>query len=109
MRMPTSIRYASRVEETGFSASIGSVGDSYNNALAGTVNGLYQAECVFWEGPRAGADDLELATPFLGALVQPRAHPLRPRPATADRVRAEPLRSSNHVRQAAACGMTNPQ
>ena len=44
------------------SASIGSVGDSYDNALAETVNGLYKAECVFWEGPWAGADDLELAT-----------------------------------------------
>jgi len=58
----TSIRYTTRLEETGLSASIGSVGDSYDNALAETLNGLYKAECVFWEGPWAGADDLELAT-----------------------------------------------
>ena len=38
--------------------------DNYRsiNALAETVNGLYKAECVFWEGPWASADDLELAT-----------------------------------------------
>src|SRR5665647_2530828 len=33
-----------------------------DNALAETVNGLYKAELVFWEGPWKGADDLELAT-----------------------------------------------
>ena len=43
-------------------ASIGSVGDSYDNALAESVNGLYKAECVYWQGPWRGADDLELAT-----------------------------------------------
>src|SRR5690349_7989290 len=53
----TSVCYTSRLEETGLSTSIGSVGDSYDNALAETVNGLYKAECVFWEGPWAGADD----------------------------------------------------
>ena len=38
--------------------------DNYRsiNALAETLNGLYKAECVFWEGPWEGADDLELAT-----------------------------------------------
>jgi putative transposase len=58
----TSIRYTQRLVEAGLNASIGSVGDSYDNALAETVNGLYKAELVFWEGPWKGADDLELAT-----------------------------------------------
>jgi putative transposase len=43
-------------------ASIGTVGDSYDNALAESVNGLYKTELVRWEGPWRGLDDLELAT-----------------------------------------------
>jgi len=58
----TSIRYTDRLLDAGLRASIGSVGDSYDNAMAETVNGLYKAELVYWEGPWAGADDLELAT-----------------------------------------------
>jgi putative transposase len=58
----TSIRYTQRLVEAGLNASIGSVGDSYDNALAESVNGLYKTELVYWEGPWKGADDLELAT-----------------------------------------------
>ena len=58
----TSIRYTDRLVEAGLQASIGTVGDSYDNALAETVNGLYKAELVSWDGPWRGADDLELAT-----------------------------------------------
>lgn len=58
----TSIRYTQRMIEAGLNASIGSVGDSYDNALAESVNGLYKTELVYWEGPWKGADDLELAT-----------------------------------------------
>jgi len=58
----TSIRYTDRLVEAGLQASIGTVADSYDNALAETVNGLYKAELVYWEGPWRGADDLELAT-----------------------------------------------
>lgn len=58
----TSVRYTTRLTEAGLSASIGTVGDSYDNALAETTNGLYKAECVYWQGPWHGADDLELAT-----------------------------------------------
>lgn len=58
----TSLRYTARLAEAGLKPSIGTVGDSYDNALAETTNGLYKAECVFWEGPWAGADELELAT-----------------------------------------------
>jgi len=42
--------------------SVGSVGDSYDNALAESVIGLYKTELVFWQGPFKGLDDLELAT-----------------------------------------------
>ena len=60
----TSVRFTERLEEIGATPSIGTVADSYDNALAETTNGLYKAECVY--GPdAAGWDDvehLELAT-----------------------------------------------
>jgi putative transposase len=42
--------------------SIGTVGDSYDNAQAESLIGLYKLECVRHEGPWRGVDDLELAT-----------------------------------------------
>lgn len=60
----TSVRFTERLDEIGARPSIGTVADSYDNALAETTNGLYKAECVY--GPdTAGWDDvahLELAT-----------------------------------------------
>ncbi len=60
----TSVRFCERLDEIGARPSIGTVADSYDNALAETVNGLYKTECVY--GPdSAGWDDvvdLELAT-----------------------------------------------
>jgi len=60
----TSVRFTERLEEIGARPSIGTVADSFDNALAETTNGLYKAECVY--GPdAAGWDDvshLELAT-----------------------------------------------
>jgi putative transposase len=58
----TSIRYTSRLTDAGAVASIGSVGDSYDNALAESVIGLYKTECVHREGPWRSVDDVELAT-----------------------------------------------
>lgn len=58
----TSIRYAARLAEAGAVASIGSVGDSFDNALAESVVGLYKTECVRTDGPFRQVDDLELAT-----------------------------------------------
>lgn len=58
----TSIRYASRLLDAGALASIGTVGDSYDNALAESTIGLYKTECVRPEGPWRGVDDLELGT-----------------------------------------------
>jgi putative transposase len=58
----TAIRYADRLADAGAVASIGSVGDSYDNAMAESVIGLYKLECVRRDGPFRGVDDLELAT-----------------------------------------------
>jgi putative transposase len=58
----TSIRYTSRLAEAGAVASIGSVGDSFDNAMAESVIGLYKTECVRLDGPFRSVDDLELAT-----------------------------------------------
>ena len=60
----TSIRYGERLAEIGAVPSIGSVGDSYDNALAESVNGLYKAELVRGpsQGPWRTVDDVELAT-----------------------------------------------
>jgi putative transposase len=47
----------------GFNASVGSVGDSYDNALAETINnGLYKAEVIHKDGPWKGTDDVERET-----------------------------------------------
>jgi putative transposase len=61
----TSVRFTERLDEIGARPSIGTVADSFDNALAETTNGLYKAECV--RGPDAPAvwddvDQLELAT-----------------------------------------------
>jgi putative transposase len=58
----TSIRYSQRLLDAGALASIGSVGDSYDNAQAQSLIGLYKTECTKREGPWRGVDDLELAT-----------------------------------------------
>jgi putative transposase len=61
----TSIRYGERLAEIGATPSIGTVGDSYDNALAETVNGYFKAELVRGparSGPWKTVEDLELAT-----------------------------------------------
>ena len=57
-----SIRYTERLAEAGVVASVGSRGDSYDNALAETIIGLYKTELVRNKGPWRGLNDLELAT-----------------------------------------------
>ena len=57
-----SIRYTERLAETGAVNSVGSKGDSYDNALAETIIGLYKAELVRNRGPWRGLDDIEYAT-----------------------------------------------
>jgi putative transposase len=61
----TSIRYGERLAEIGAVPSIGTIGDSYDNALAETVNGYYKAELIYGPargGPGKTVEDVELAT-----------------------------------------------
>jgi len=61
----TSVRFTERLEEIGARPSIGTVADSFDNALAETTNGLYKTECVYGpDAPRPCDDveELELAT-----------------------------------------------
>ena len=61
----TSVRYGERLAEIGALPSIGSVGDSFDNALAETVNGYYKAELIYGparSGPWKTVADVELAT-----------------------------------------------
>lgn len=56
------IRYTQRLADTGAVASVGSTGDSYDNAMAEAFNSLYKAELVRNRGPWQGINDLEIAT-----------------------------------------------
>jgi putative transposase len=57
-----SIRYTERLAEAGIAISVGSRGDSYDNALAESFNGLYKTELVYHEGPWKNADAVEWST-----------------------------------------------
>jgi transposase InsO family protein len=57
-----SIRYTERLAEAGIEPSVGSVGDSYDNALAETINGLYKAEVIRRRGPWRSLEAVEFAT-----------------------------------------------
>lgn len=57
-----SIRYTDRLAEAGIEPSVGSVGDSYDNTLAETINGLYKTELVHRQGPWRNMHGLEMAT-----------------------------------------------
>lgn len=58
----TSIAFTERLTEAGIDASVGSVGDSYDNALAETINGLYKTEVIRARGPWRTVEQVELAT-----------------------------------------------
>lgn len=57
-----SIRYTERLDQAGIKPSVGSKGDSYDNALAETINGLYKAELIHRRGPWKNRESVELAT-----------------------------------------------
>jgi transposase InsO family protein len=57
-----SIKYTERLAEAGIEPSVGSVGDSYDNALAETINGLYKAEVIHQRGPWRSFEAVEFAT-----------------------------------------------
>jgi transposase InsO family protein len=57
-----SIRYTERLAESGIEPSVGSIGDSYDNALAETVNGLFKTEIIYPNGPWRNLEEVEFAT-----------------------------------------------
>ncbi len=57
-----SIRYTERLAEAGIEPSVGSVGDSYDNALAETINGLFKTEVICRRGPWRSMQAVEFAT-----------------------------------------------
>ena len=57
-----SLKYSTALAESGIRPSVGTVGDSYDNALAETVNGLYKAELIHAQGPWTSVGEVELAT-----------------------------------------------
>jgi putative transposase len=57
-----SIKYTERLKDAGIEPSVGSVGDSYDNALAETINGLYKAELIWRRGPWRSIEQVEFAT-----------------------------------------------
>ena len=58
-----SVRYTFRMTDSGIIASVGTTGDSYDNALAETVNGLYKSEVIeYLKESWNGVNDVELAT-----------------------------------------------
>ncbi|TCM79252.1 integrase-like protein [Rhodovulum steppense] len=57
-----SIKYTERLGEAGIEPSVGSVGDSYDNALAETINGLFKAEVIHRRGPWRNFEAVEIAT-----------------------------------------------
>jgi transposase InsO family protein len=58
----TSIRYTERLAEAGAKPSIGSVGDSYDNAMAESIIGLFKTEVIRCQGPWRNRDAVEMAT-----------------------------------------------
>jgi putative transposase len=57
-----SIRYTERLAEAGIDASVGSVGDSYDNALAESIIGLFKTEVIYARGPWRSLEAVEYAT-----------------------------------------------
>ena len=57
-----SISYSDRLAVAEFNTSVGSIGDSYDNALAETMNGLYKAELIRKDGPWKNLDEVEIVT-----------------------------------------------
>ena len=57
-----SIKYTERVAEARIEPSVGSGGDSYDNALAETINGLYKAEVIHRRGPSRSFEAVDIAT-----------------------------------------------
>jgi hypothetical protein len=83
-----SIRYTERLAEAGIAASVGTVGDSFDNALAETINGLYKTELIKPRGPWRTLDAVEIATAEWVDWSRPAATAQLPRLRRTRRVRA---------------------
>jgi len=62
-----SIRYTERLAQAGIEPSVGSAGDSYDNALAESIIGLYKAEEIRRRGPWKGVEEVEFGVPLSSA------------------------------------------
>ena len=91
-----SIKYTERLTEAGIEPSVGSVGDSYDNALAETINGLYKA--VPSARAMAKLRSRRVRDPGMGGLVQQPATPGAHRQHSAGRSRATLLRHAGTIR-----------
>ena len=89
------IRYTERLAETGAVNSVGSRGDSFDNALAESINGLYKTEPVRNKGPWRRSRGPRTRHPRMGGLVQPPTHLPRTRPHPTRRVRRPALPSTH--------------
>ena len=70
-----SIRYSQRLADNGVVASVGSKGDSYDNAMIESFNGLYKWELIYPHGPCNGLEDVEFATlEYVDWFNHPRRH-----------------------------------
>jgi putative transposase len=56
------VRYSQRLDENRIVASVGSKGDSFDNAMAESFNGLYKWELIYPRGPWSGLEDVEFGT-----------------------------------------------
>ena len=65
-----SIRYTERLAEAGIEPSVGSIGDSYDNALAETIHGLFKTEVIRRRGPWRSTGCGRIRHPRMGRLVQ---------------------------------------
>jgi putative transposase len=81
----TSVRFTERLDEIGARPSIGTVADSYDNALAETTNGLYKTECVYGpDAPGRGTTSTNSSSPRSAGCTgstRPPPQPLRRHPA----------------------------
>ena len=89
-----SIRYTERLAEAGIEQSVGSVGDSYDNALAESIIGLYKTEVIRPARALARPGGGGVRNPRMGRLVQPPPAPRRDREPATGRSRSGVLSSS---------------
>jgi transposase InsO family protein len=88
----TAMVYTDRIVELGAVPSTGTVGDSFDNAMAEAVNNLYKTELIRQRGPWRTVEQVELATLGVGVVVEQLAPPRRTRHAHPDRGRERVLR-----------------